>query len=134
MIASFRNVVFHDSLLRPEISNKRITKQTYISCVSYCLFYHSVMKTCPIPREVLTDFAQLLENLSLLLFLNGRRPPAGDDTGALHIPSLHPSARLGNITQIEDRRNNQSCLNVQRSTGNVENKRRFLTRETTVCF
>lgn len=86
------------------------------------------------PREVLTDFAQLLENLSLLLFLNGRRPPAGDDTGALHIPSLHPSARLGNITQIEDRRNNQSCLNVQRSTGNVENKRRFLTRETTVCF
>lgn len=60
------------------------------------------MKTCPIPREVLTDFAQLLENLSLLLFLNGRRPPAGDDTGALHIPSLHPSARLGNITQIEE--------------------------------
>ena len=73
--------------------------------------------------------------LSLLFcFLNGRRPPAGDDTGALHIPSLHPSARLGNITQIEDRRNNQSCLNVQRPTGNVENKRRFLTRETAVCF
>ena len=73
--------------------------------------------------------------LSLLFcFLNGIRPPAGDDTGALHIPSLHPSARLGNITQIEDLRNNQSCLNVQRPTGNVENKRRFLTRETAVCF
>ena len=69
-----------------------------------------------------------------ILFLNGRRPPAGDDTGALHIPSLHPSARLGNITQIEDRKNNQYCLNVQRPTGNGVIKRRFLTRKTAVCF
>lgn len=79
-------------------------------------------------------FCSAVGKFEFAIVFEWQTPPAGDDTGALHIPSLHPSARLGNITQIEGRRNNQSCLNVQRSTGNVENKRRFLTRETTVCF
>ena len=139
MIGSFRNVVFHDSLLRPEISNKLITKQIPTSPVFRTAYF--IIQSWKLVQS-LGKFLQILLSCwkvwyvleFAILFLNGRRPPAGDDTGALHIPSLHPSARLGNITQIEDRRNNQSCLNVQRPTGNVENKRRFLTRETAVCF
>lgn len=130
-------IVFHDSLLRPEISNKRITKQIPTSPVFRTAYF--IIQSWKLVQSV-GKFLQILLSCwkiwyvleFAILFLNGRRPPTGDDTGALHIPSLHPSARLGNITQIEDRRNNQSCLNVQRPTGNVVIKRRFLTRETAV--